>query len=105
QCQNKTLPLRPPVFVPGQLDKVIAKKYDPWGRKTREDVIAEVTSTTVTYAPTIAYHIKNAVLFDGSIYVGRLKHPIADKSLFASDSGEPRQIKTCALASSFLGTK
>ena len=106
-CRDQKTTIPPPVFLPGQLDKVITQKYDirGWGRKTREDAIAEVTSTAVTYAPTIAYHIKNAVLFDGCVYIGRFKQPIAHNSLFISGASEPRPIKTCALASSFLGTK
>ena len=106
-CPDQKTTIPPPVFLPSQLDKVITQKYDTrgWGRKTRKDAIAEMTSTAVTYAPTIAYHIKHAVLFDGCVYVGRFKQPIAHTSLFISSASEPRQIKTCALASSFLGTK
>ena len=104
-CPEQKATIPPPVFLPGQFDKVIAQQYKPWGRKTRDAVIAEVNSTSVTYAPTVAYHIKNAVLIDGCIYVGRFKQPIADNSLFVSGAGEPRQIATCGLASSFLGTK
>ena len=49
-CRDQKTTIPPPVFLPGQLDKVITQKYDirGWGRKTREDAIAEVTSTAVT---------------------------------------------------------
>jgi len=98
--------LRPAVFLPEQIDRV--KDYratDSWATPTKESEIAAATSTTVTHAPTIAYHIKDAVLFDGAIYVGRFKHPIADKSLFNLPAQETRHIEVGALASSFLGTK
>jgi len=104
-CPQQKATIRPPVCLPGQLDKVITQKYDPRGRKTREEVIAEATSTSVTYAPTIAYHVRDAVLIDGRIYAGQFKQPIADSSLFVSSSRAPRNIKACALASSYLGTK
>jgi len=104
-CPEQKTTIPNAVFLPGQLDKLIKQKPGAWGLKTKEEVIAEATSTTVTHAPTIAYHIKDATLFDGTIYVDRFKQPISATSLFRFDSGEPRQIEACALASSFLGTK
>jgi hypothetical protein len=56
----------------------------PWFQTTKEAEIAQAISTTATHVPTVAYHIKDAVLFDGSIYAGRFRHSIADKSLFVS---------------------
>src|SRR4029079_13778024 len=81
------------------------KATDPVAVSTKEKEIVEAVSTTVTYAPTIAYHIRDAVLFDGSIYVGRFKNPIADKSLFRLASHKHNSINSCALASTYLRTK
>jgi hypothetical protein len=81
------------------------KPTDPVITTTKEMELAGAIATTVINAPTIAYHIKNAILFNGSFYVGPLKHPIADKSLFDSDRQELCYLKTGALASTFLGTK
>ena len=94
------------VFLPGQIERV--KEYkatDRWGAPTKDSEIAAATSTTIVHPPTIAYHIKDAILFDGVIYVGNFKHAIADKSLFNSPSQEPHHLETCALASTYLGTK
>ena len=105
-CPEEKATLRSTVFLPGQIDRV--KEYkatDHWGAPTKDSEIAAATSTTIIHPPTIAYHFKDAVLFDGAIYAGNFKHPIADKSLFNSATHEPHHIKTCALASSYLGTK
>ena len=59
------------VFLPGQIERI--KEYkatDSWGAPTRDLEIAAATSTTIVHPPTIAYHIKDAVLFDGVVYVG-----------------------------------
>ena len=104
---EETATLRPAIFLPGQIEKVIDyRPTDTITKNKKETEVRAATSTAVTYAPTIAYHIKDAVLFDGSIYVGRFKHPIADKSLFSGNKArEPHYIKSCALASTYLGTK
>ena len=104
---EETATLRPAIFLPGQTDKVIDyRPTDTISITTKEVQVKAAISTAVTYAPTIAYHIKDAVLFDGCIYVGRFKHPIADKSLFkGGNTREPYYIKSCALASTYLGTK
>ena len=98
--------LRPPLFLSGQLDRVEAPKLtDSRFVTTKESEIAAMTSTMIVHPPTIAYHIKDAVLFNGAIYVGNFKHPIAEKSLFDSNTHRPYRIKACALASTYLGTK
>ena len=100
-CAEERAIRRPAIFLPGQLERVTGTG----AYSTKEGQIAAATSSTATHAPTIAYHIENAVLFDGSIYAGRLKHFVADKSLFNSSTSEPRHIKTVGLASSFMGTR
>ena len=104
-CPEETIAIPPAIFLAGQIEKVTKQKRDTWGHKTREQAIAEATATTATHAPTIAYHIKDAVLLDGQIYAGRFKYPIADKSLYASGPGKEQHIKAASLASSYLGTK
>jgi Glycosyltransferase 61 len=104
-CPEEKVTIRPAVYLPGQIDRVTDFKIDPWFQTTKEAEIAQAISTTATHVPTVAYHIKDAVLFDGSIYVGHVRHPIADKSLFVSAAHAPYHIKTGALASSYLGTK
>jgi hypothetical protein len=103
--EKERVSVPPPIFLSGQLEKVIQQQPGVWGHKSKEAAIAEVVSTTITHAPTIAYHFRDAALIDGSIYIGRFKQPISDKSLFRSDARETCQIQSRALASSFLGTK
>src|SRR5215831_3630542 len=94
------------VFLPGQIERV--KEYratDPWGAPNKDSEIVAATSATIVHPPTIAYHIKDATLFDGVIYVDNFKQPIADKSIFAAPSKETYHLETGALASTYLGTK
>lgn len=100
-CAEEKTTNRPAIFLPGQLDRITGTSI----HSTKEGEIAAATSQTATHAPTIAYHIKNAVLFDGSIYCGRFKYFVADRSLFSSRTSEPRHLKTVGLASSALGNK
>lgn len=100
-CPEENETIRPAVFLPGQIEKVSASMRE----STKEREIAAATSTTATHAPTIAYHIKDAVLLDGTIYARGYKQFIADKSLFVSSVSEPRHLTSSALASSYIGTK
>jgi len=104
-CPAETQKLRPAIFLPGQLERVAELVPDRWFHTTKESEIAQALMTTTARAPTIAYHIKNAVLFDGSIYVGYFRHPVAERSLFASSKREVIHLATGALTSSYLGTK
>jgi capsular polysaccharide biosynthesis protein len=56
------------------------------------------------HAPTIAYYLKNAILFDGCIYLKHFKYPVSERSLFKS-ARRNCDLERVALASSFLGTK
>src|SRR5690606_13475431 len=87
-CPEETTPIRPAVFLPDQLERVTELITE--GSKDKE--ISAATTTLFTHAPTIAYHFKNATLFDGSIYVKNWRHPIAEKNLFATRGSEARLI-------------
>src|SRR5262245_34171562 len=91
--------VRPAIFLPGQIEKVTSAHFE----STKDVEIAAATSLTATHAPTIAYHIRNAALIDGSIYVGSYRHRISDKSLFASSNRETRYLPKAALASTHNG--
>ena len=110
-CPEEKVMTSAPVFLPGQIERITDyKATDPWSNTSKDLEISAAVSRTATHAPTIAYHIQNAVLYNGSIYVGHFKHSIADTPLYVPISGEPHQIepfqiKTAALASSYLGTK
>jgi uncharacterized protein YlbG (UPF0298 family) len=100
-CPEETIRLRPSIFLPGQLDRI--KGTVPESTINLE--ISAATSETATPEPTIAYHIRNVILIDGSIYRGRFKYFIAPRSFYKSPSSAPRQFKTVGLASSQLGSK
>ena len=100
-CPEEKETIRPAIFIPGQIERVTGTTPNT----TKESEIAVATLTSVTHAPTIAYHIKDAILLDGSIYVGGYKQFIADKSLFVSTTREPYHLTSSALASSYIGTK
>ena len=107
-CPEESATIPPAVFLPGQLERVTQWGEDLWFETSSSEQVAQAISTTVTYAPTIAYHIKDAVLFDGSVYAGRFRyplHPNADKSIFASTMHAPEHVGDGALASTFLGTR
>jgi hypothetical protein len=69
--------------------------------------ISAATTEILRPTPTIAYHIKDAIIFDGSIYKGRFKSFIAARSFYKSPSAdsEPRRLKAAGLASSHLGSR
>lgn len=100
-CPGERARNQPAIFLPGQIDRVTGATFE----STKEMEIAASTSETATHAPTIAYHIKDAVLFDGSIYHGHLKHRVADKALFNAPNSKPRHLKTAGLASSLYGNR
>ncbi len=102
-CPEEQVAIRPAIYLPGQIERVT--EFIAVVPTTKAAEVAAATSTTFTHAPTIAYHIKNAVLFDGTIFAGHFKHPIADNSLYKSSTSSPRHINTSALASSYLGTR
>jgi hypothetical protein len=100
-CAEETEVIDPTVYLPGQIERVTGVPVET----TMEREIDVATSTTVVRPPIIAYHIKDAALVGGSIYVGRYRHLIADKSLFLSGMSQSYDLKSAALASSYIGTK
>ncbi len=106
-CPAKTTNRRPSIFLPGQLDKITTfESSDPFAMSTSDSEIASAVCTTFTSAPTIAYHIKNAILINGSVYVDHFRHPlIADKSLLGPGARECHHFNSRALASTLLGSK
>jgi hypothetical protein len=99
-CGEETINARPAILVSGQLERVI----DTDDGTTIGSEILAATSSVLRPAPTIAYHIKDAIVADGSVYQGRFKAFVAARSFF-KDSTSPRKahhIKVAGLASSQL---
>jgi len=105
-CPEETEEIPAPIYLPGQLDRLTEYSGpERWTNATTKAEIASATAAIVNYAPTIAYHIENAILFDGSIYARHYRCPISEKSLFNSRRNKSRHLKIAGLASSYLGTK
>jgi hypothetical protein len=102
-CSEDEVKVRPSIFLPGQDERVTST--DPGTTISLELSIA--TSDILRPAPTIAHHIKDAILVEGSIYQGRFKSFIAARSFFKTPSTrpEPPHLKTVGLASSHFGTR
>ena len=101
-CAAETIRIRNAVFVPEQVDRITAT--DP-GASLQAEILS-ATSEIIRTVPTIAYHIRDAVLVDGSIYKGQFKSFVAARSLFKSSPRvEPYHIETIGLASSHLGSR
>src|SRR6185437_8247099 len=99
-CTEETTPTKPPIYLPGQIDRIIgATEHQPL-----QVEIESMLAPVYRHAATIAYHVKDAVIFDGSVYAGNLKYFVADKSLFTRGAG-PRHFKRAGLASSTVGTR
>jgi hypothetical protein len=108
-CNVESEIIAPAVFLAGQLDKITEFPNDPWfGQVSVPGQIADVTSIFVSHPPTIAYHIKDAVLFDGSIYVGKYRYPLhakTDNSMFKATEHVTEHFEKGALASTYLGSR
>ena len=108
-CPDEPEAVAPSIFLPGQLERVKEWRNEPWfGQLSASHQISGVISTTVNHAPTIAYHIKGAILFDGSIYIGNYRyplHPDYDNSAFVSSIHTVDHLHNAALASTYLGTR
>ena len=100
-CPEVTETIHPAIFLPGQVERVTrCLAY-----LRLEDGINAAVSTTITHCPTIAFHIKGAVLLDGSVYAGNYKHFVAGRSVFNTIFREAKHLDMSALASSYMGTK
>lgn len=75
-----------------------------WTAANTKSEITHAFARSIAHPPTVAYHLRNAVLFDGSIYARHHRAPIAEKDLFKT-AARTQQITSCALTSSYLGTK
>ena len=101
-CGEETFKARPAIVLAEQLDRVTGVASGT----TIELEVSAATSQTVRAGPTVAYHIKDAIVTEGSIYQGRFKAFIAARSFFRGSS-TPRKterLKVGGLASSHLAS-
>lgn len=93
--------VRPAVCLPGQLDRVT-------GTLPQFDLAAVLRSaqaTSMTLSPTVAYYLRDAVVFDGSVYAGAYRHYVAEPALFPAGSRTGPHFRQRAFVSSYMGTK
>lgn len=97
-CAADVSELRPAICLKGQIEKISGTPAE----SNRSAELDHVLRQTATHEPTIAFHIKNAVLVDGSVYAGRMRHMIANKSTVASKTIS--YVDTAAICSSAAGS-
>ena len=104
--------MRPAVYLPGQLERVKDTPKDTWVNwgawSPASGKIKEVISTEYTQAATIAYRVKDAILFHGSIYSRNFRYPFHPKNeniIFKVKDPIVAHVQNAAVASTFLGTK
>lgn len=97
-CPSETTPTCPAIFLPEQLERVTAgTEHQPLSAE-----LESILATEYKHAPTIAYHIRDAILYRGSIYAGNMRYFIASPRLFLNRSA-PLLVKQAALATTAVG--
>ena len=81
-CLTETVKTRPAICLPGQLERVTSSTE----HLSLETEMRSMLADEYTHAPTYAYHIRDAVLYRGSIYAGTMRHFLADPAAFRSCS-------------------
>ena len=99
-CPEETGSAHPPVYEPEQLGRITAGTE----HQSVENEIRSMLAETYKHAPTIAYHIRDAVVYDGSIYAGTMRHFISDRSLSQANS-DINHFRQAALVSSAVGCR
>jgi Glycosyltransferase 61 len=102
-CPAEFEELSSAIFLPGQIDKIQATAS---GTQLSTE-IEHLKKRSVSHAPTIAYHIRDATLLNGSLYAGNLRHMVFEKESKSRSSGHSVHaiLAKAALASTFLGAK
>ena len=98
-CPEEASDLSPAVFLPSHLEKIVGTPSE----STVVDEIEYVKKSKAIHAATIAYHIRDAVLLNGSIYSGTWKHSLIDEP--NAESKATIHFKAAALASTWCGAK
>jgi hypothetical protein len=109
-CPEETVAVPPAVFLPGQIERVRDnREEDGWVSQQPASIeLVDATATQLTSAATIAYHIRDCTIFDGSIYKDNYRymlHPKDDKSIFSTNPKVEKDYNEGALASSYLGAR
>ncbi len=96
-CPSEESEFFPSIFLRGQIEKITGTQPGV----SLKGQLDQATRRTVQHAPTIAYHIKDAVLVDGCIYAQRMKFVVGDKSV--AEDNRFKQLGAAAICSSAVG--
>jgi hypothetical protein len=97
-CPAETTKTRPPIFLPGQLERVTGTT----GHQSLSAEIASMLAAEYKHAPTIAYHVRDAILYRGSVYARNMRYFIANAGSF-QDNSHPQHYSHAALATTAVG--
>jgi capsular polysaccharide biosynthesis protein len=100
-CAEEPATYSPAIYLAGQLERITNSPVE----STKEIEIAAATTLSDTHPPTLAYHLSNAVLVDGSVYVGNLRHFLTDRRQQAGRPIDAGSYENCGLVSSYYGVK
>jgi Glycosyltransferase 61 len=89
----------PAIHLDGQIERVTGSPLE----STKAQEIESATKLRGRHAPTIAYHLRDVALVDGSVYSGNMRFFVRD--LEAPNSAEPIDLDRAALVSSYYGVK
>jgi hypothetical protein len=89
----------PLIHLDGQIERVVGSPAE----STLDHEIESATTLTGHHAPTIAYHLRDVALIDGSVYSGAMKFFV--RELDATDPVESVDLDRAALVSSYYGVK
>jgi len=96
---EETVTYLPQIYLDGQIERVIGSPVE----STRDQEVETATKLTGHHAPTIAYHLKEVAVIDGSVYAGTLRFFVGDFK--ALSSVEPADFDRAALVSTFYGVR
>ena len=98
-CAEEASDLSPALFLPEHLEKIVGTPSE----STVPSEIDHATRRKAIHAATIAYHLRDAALVNGSIYCGSWRHSLIDKPNAVSKS--TIHFDAAGLASTWCGAK
>jgi hypothetical protein len=96
-CPLEEAEVRETTCLPGQIDRITGASVFA----TVKSQIKHVTDRIAIHAPTLAYHLSGATLYNGNLYCHNFKLPAANDS----KTNGSVQLTSAALASSYIGSQ
>lgn len=76
-CREERTTVPQPLFFEHHLSRIT----EGTGHQPIENEIKSVLANTYTHEPTVAYHIKGAIIHNGSVYASNMRYNISDRAL------------------------